>query len=687
MILKKIKIKNFRSYEDQEIIFPKGSTLLSGDIGCGKTSVLLAIEFALFGLQPSQKATALMKNDKEDSKIILECSIEGKEIIIERTLKKSKKSITQDYVSITVDNEKFEESIGEIKARILTLLNYPQEFSKKTNLLYKFTVYTPQEEMKQIILESGDTRLNTLRHVFGIDKYKRIEENASIITAKLREKIKINEIITATIEAEKGVLQQKEKNSAFLQEKNLQVAHEHQLKENEKNEKEIEVEEIRKRIEEKKILETEKAKTEILMLEKERQLRTVIESTKNLGEEIRESNQISFNEEEYESCNQRIQFQKGKESEFQREYIEIVSKINAEQSREKEAHTLKNKIAILDNCPTCLQKVEQEYKNNIINNSDRELANSSTIIAMLLQEKKQLMLKIEDAKKITVEFETKKSAMQLLKMKKETIKEKEKRLADLEKEKTTLQQDSAFLKKHAEGLEKSIREFDKFQLIFMELEKELKKIKDEERAAVIKKAEINKELQYLNEDITERKKIIEKKEEIKKEANRLKELEYWISEKFIDVILFAEKQVMITLKDEFSKLFSKWFSILVSESLSAHINEDFAPIIEQQDYEIEYDALSGGERTAIALAYRLALNQVINDIVSNIKTANLVILDEPTDGFSHQQLNKMRDVLDELNMQQLIIVSHEPQIESFVDNIIKIKKENGISVIEALHTH
>ena len=285
------------------------------------------------------------------------------------------------------------------------------------------------------------------------------------------------------------------------------------------------------------------------------------------------------------------------------------------------------------------------------------------------------------------EFEAKKSRMQLLKLKKETINEKEKRLQDMEKQLLTLQQDMEFLKKHRMSLEKSIAEFDKFQTLFQEKEKELKKIKEEERAAEIKKAEVNKELQYLNNDVAERKKIIDKKEEIKKEAARLKELEYWISEKFIEIILFAEKQVMITLKDEFSRLFSKWFSILVSESLSARINDDFAPIIEQQDYEIEYDALSGCERTAIALAYRLALNQVINDIVSNIKTANLVILDEPTDGFSHQQLNKMRDVLDELNMQQLIIVSHEPQIESFVDNIIKIKKEKGISVIEALHTH
>ena len=139
---------------------------------------------------------------------------------------------------------------------------------------------------------------------------------------------------------------------------------------------------------------------------------------------------------------------------------------------------------------------------------------------------------------------------------------------------------------------------------------------------------------------------------------------------------------MLNLKEEFSKLFSKWFSILVSDSLSAKLDDNFSPVIEQQDYELDYSFLSGGERTSVALAYRLSLNQVINSMLSNIKTTNLVILDEPTDGFSEQQLDKMRDVLNQLNIEQLILVSHEQKIESFVDNIVRIRKENGITKVE-----
>jgi len=144
MILKRLKMKNIRSYNDIDLSFPNGSTLLMGDIGSGKTSILLAIEFALFGLQPSQRGNSLLRNNADEAQVILEFQVEDKSITIERKLKRSKKSITQGDSSIIIDNERFDGSVTEIKNRVLSLLNYPKEFAKKTNDLYKFTVYTPQ---------------------------------------------------------------------------------------------------------------------------------------------------------------------------------------------------------------------------------------------------------------------------------------------------------------------------------------------------------------------------------------------------------------------------------------------------------------------------------------------------------------------------------------------------------------
>ena len=684
MILKKIKIKNIRSYEYQEIIFPKGSILLSGDIGSGKTTILLAVEFALFGLQPSQKANALLRNDKEECFVSLEFEIEDKNIIIERTLKKSKKSITQDYASITIDNQKFEESITEIKSKVLRILNYPSEFSKKTNLLYKFTVYTPQEEMKQIILESEDTRLNTLRHVFGIDKYKRIEENTLLLTAKLREKTRINEALLANLEKEKTIVAQKKEALKKLYEKKLIDEKNYAEKGEARAQKEEKLKEVKDKVDEKRSLETEKAKTDILNVEKESQLKTIQKNITALQEEIKESKKIVFNEEDYISINQRIKFQEEKEKQLQKEYIEIMSAINTSESKKKEALLLKHKITNLEKCPTCLQTVSQEYKKNILDNSDSEISLTEKSTQELLIRKTEQIKKIDEVKRAIEDFKKKKSEMELLKIKKENIQEKEKRMEEMEKQKKAVEQDNKMLKKHVEALERAIKEFEKYELLFKEREAELKKAKEEENLAAIKKAETNKEIQYLEQDIKERIEQIAEKEILKLQTEKIKELEYWLSDKFLEIVLFTEKQVMNTLKEEFSKLFSKWFSILVSENLSARLADDFSPIIEQRDYEIDYEYLSGGERTAIALAYRLSLNQVINSMISDIKTADLVILDEPTDGFSYQQLDKMRDVLNQLSVEQLIIVSHEPKIESFVDNVIRIKKDKGISVVEMI---
>src|SRR3990167_2410887 len=161
MKLKKIILENIRSYENQEVLFPEGSILLSGDIGSGKTSILLGIEFALFGLQPGRKSTSLLRNGKNVGGIIFHFEINGKEIIIERNLKKNK-TISQDTCYLTIDDSRTQLSVMELKSFILDLLNYPKEFSKKQNLLYKFTVYTPQEEMKEIILQDSETRINAL---------------------------------------------------------------------------------------------------------------------------------------------------------------------------------------------------------------------------------------------------------------------------------------------------------------------------------------------------------------------------------------------------------------------------------------------------------------------------------------------------------------------------------------------
>ena len=131
--------------------------------------------------------------------------------------------------------------------------------------------------------------------------------------------------------------------------------------------------------------------------------------------------------------------------------------------------------------------------------------------------------------------------------------------------------------------------------------------------------------------------------------------------------------------------FIKWFGLLIEdESLFARLDETFTPIITQDGYDMPLAHLSGGEKTSVALAYRLALNHVINDVVGEVHTKGMLILDEPTDGFSTQQIARMGEVFRNLSLTQIILVSHEQSMESLAQTIYTITKSQGQS---SIHNH
>ena len=683
MKIKKIVLDNIRSYEHQEVNFPDGSVLLSGDIGSGKTSVLLGIEFALFGLQPGQKGSSILRNGQVQGGVSIEFEIDDKNIIIERTLKKTK-TISQDYCSISIDGEKREISVTELKSKVLELLNYPREFSKKQNLLYKFTVYTPQEEMKQIILEDSETRINTLRHVFGIDKYKKILENASVLIAKVREEKRIKEAITSNLEQDKLHIISKE---AELAEKSINIL---SIEKDFLSKIEIrkiiqeEKEEISKKIDEKYKLQQEIEKTKLFISTKNDTIYNNTLLITQLKSQIKDLQELDFDEQEIVELEQQKASIKVKKQELNENNINLLSMIHSFNSKNSDNEKIKEKLKHLEVCPTCLQEVDPVYKSNVINQMDSNTSLNLNLIREFT-EKKDLIQ--EQIISLEHDFSIKEKRIQELKIiriRLQEIQEKQRHLITLEKTNSLLSKDLELLEGQMALLKKTVFDLNKFDNLNEEKKKQLNEALKVEKMAEIKVAELRREIEVFSRQIDEMKERIKKTEEIKEQAHYLSDLEEWLSKKFIPIILIVEKNVFTKLKIEFSRLFSEWFAMLVSDSFNVRLSEDFTPVIEQQDYEIDYAYLSGGERTAIALAYRLALNQVINSFLSKIKTKDLVILDEPTDGFSEQQLDKMRGVLEELNVSQLIIVSHEQKIESFVQNIIRFKKENGKSGIEVV---
>ena len=678
MIIKKVSLRNIRSYEDAEINIPEGSVLLSGDIGSGKSSILLAVEFALFGLQPGQRGSSLLRNGKDGGFVKVEIGVGGRDVVIERGLKRGK-SVTQDYASIVIDNEKKEVSITQLKNSILNMLGYPPEFIKKTNLLYKFTVYTPQEEMKQIILENAATRLDTLRHIFGIDKYKRIGENLSLVLTRLREESRNKDGIIKDLELQKERVISKKGNVTKIEQdiKSAEAVFSGIVDERKKQEEEIKG--IEEKINEKKKYEQEIEKTKIVISGKNEQIAKLEKSINETEKAFKEAS-ARFNQKELDDAARLTRENKNRLEMLQKERIEIFSKIKSLEIKKEEQQDFERKIFKMTICPTCLQDVGERYKTNIGIKIQQDLKEIEKTLAEILPKRNDNNKNIQAINDEILKLEKRKSELDILKVRIEGLRYD--KVAEMKKESERLKSDAALLNSHMSSLKNFVFELSKFERIFEARKSELNKTKEKEKGIEIRKAELKKEIEMLAREIGELEKEIGKKEEVKKKLAYLNELVDWLSNSFVSMMQFTERNIMIRLREEFSKIFNNWFSVLVSETLRARLDEDFTPIIEQQGYEMDYASLSGGERTAVALAYRLALNQVINSLLSKIKTKDIVILDEPTDGFSEQQLDKMRDVLQQLKVKQLILVSHEAKIESFVDKIIKFRKEDGVTRVE-----
>jgi len=678
MKLKKLRLQNIRSYHEEEIVFPEGSILLSGDIGSGKTSILLAIEYALFGLQPGQKGSALLSNGKSSGGVRLEFEVDGKNIILERKLKRGSKSISQDSAAITIDSERTEASVTEIKTKVLEILNYPSEFIKKNNVLYRYTVYTPQEEMKQIILENPETRLNTLRNIFGIDKYKRIKENLAFLTLKLREKSRILQVEIRDLDEKKNKLDSSKKFVEIVNAKIKSKGNDLITTLTERKILEEDLNGIDGKVKEKENFEKEIEKSNILLSYKLSQLSSEEKTLQLLISKVSEAKEL-FNEEKFNRVLKGIEFQKIGIEELNKNYIEIFGKITSLDLKKNEDLEKKNRIFKIDMCPTCLQDVSESHKHNILNDAETQIKKSEEEITSLTTNLEKTKSFLEKEKIKLSELQELKSQLQILKIKTVEIKESKVKIEELEISINSLKNDSNLLKKHIESLKNSVLEFSKFSNFYELKHTELKQAFQKEKQIEIESAEFRKEKEITKKEIVELEMNIIETEKVKSNLIKTIELEQWLSGEFLNLINFTEKNIMLTLRNEFSKLFNKWFGMLTTDSFYVNLDETFSPVITQGDFELDYAFLSGGERTAVALAYRLALNQILNSLLSKIKTRDLVILDEPTDGFSEQQLDKVRDVLQELDAGQLILVSHEQKIEGFVDNVIRLKKEIGLS--------
>ena len=107
------------------------------------------------------------------------------------------------------------------------------------------------------------------------------------------------------------------------------------------------------------------------------------------------------------------------------------------------------------------------------------------------------------------------------------------------------------------------------------------------------------------------------------------------------------------------------------------LDEDYDVTIYGPTGESSLDMISGGEKIAVALALRLGITQVLSG-----GSLELIMLDEPTIHLDAYRRQELIDLLKKMSIiPQMIIVTHDADLENAADNILRIEKEEGTSFL------
>ena len=185
------EVRNIRSYADATLELAPGTTLLVGDVGAGKTSLLYAVEMALFGTAEIE-ATFLVRHGASEAEV--EVTLEDGEHRYEvlrtfrRVRRKGKETFEPGRISYRQDGATTSYSATELRQQVIELLGFRDNPNPRAHSdLWRWAVYIPQERMREILSAPPKERLETVRRALGVERYRIAAENAKEVARDLRQ--------------------------------------------------------------------------------------------------------------------------------------------------------------------------------------------------------------------------------------------------------------------------------------------------------------------------------------------------------------------------------------------------------------------------------------------------------------------------------------------------------------------
>jgi len=688
--IKSIHLENIRSHEKSVINFTEGFNCLVGGLGTGKSSVLYAIDFALFGEPLGRSYDYLLREGEDRARVILQFSANGKEYAIIRALKRIGDRISQDMDQLRL----FEN--GELIAELKSDAVVEQLFSAVgiDKEIFRQLIWIRQEHLKDILNMTPGERQRSLDQLFKLSDYEAAWSN-------LRSIIRWYESERSSLERDPDVARIDELKKRY-EEAVSEVAEreaeledvKHKLSEVELSLKEAtarlkELENIRRRNEELRRREAELQARIFALEESVKMQKAGVEGQKRRIEELQRSlNSLKKQEALYRDKIVEIGMPRDLTIEQLKAYTEILqNQISTDLGREevirseiKRATQRMSSLAKKSRCPLCLQDLSSEYKNNLIKRLSDEISENKR----KLKEFEENVQNLEERYNAVTEVL---SNLQTIETRIENIQEQERSekriLVDSQKRVREASDEINNLEKELVDVRSKMREFSIRELEEAQRQRdaifaEYTSLRNAMQSIETQKNEILKRIDDLKERLEIAEGKVSRLEKVKKIAELIQEIRQ------------SYRSIQPRLRREFISYLERAIQQILDElsggdeqSIQVKMDENYTPIvISPSGHQRSISNLSGGERTILAFAYRLGLAQLLMQWRTG-RGLSILILDEPTESLGREDgsIDRLAESISKLKtIEQIIAVTHSEEFAEKADHVIWMSKIDNRSI-------
>ncbi|WP_214019500.1 AAA family ATPase [Methanoculleus sp.] len=182
MLLNKLRMRNFKRFRDQEIVFQDGVTGIVGNNGTGKSSIVSAVLFALYGLQGTgldgNYIVSSFAGPQDVCEVRLDFLVGGNEYAVVRRFKR-RSSSTLHEANLYLNQKLLASSVQKVGQEVQRIVGMgPGDFRN--------TIYAGQKELLALIESRAGSRKDWFMQVLGIDYLKKdsMDELKSVVDAR-----------------------------------------------------------------------------------------------------------------------------------------------------------------------------------------------------------------------------------------------------------------------------------------------------------------------------------------------------------------------------------------------------------------------------------------------------------------------------------------------------------------------